>query len=190
MKIKKAKITTIYLLMGSLNAHANTLEFNGEIKHPTCQVKVNNITQYPVITLPTINIQQLNDSQDSAGETKFEITIYDCLRSMTLEQNWDVRFSPWGIDKNRDLLIPGFIPMMTGTAKGIGLQILDSHSGMPIKNEFLKDILIGYRAKNAIKIQPGESQGSHIFSVRYLSLNETTLPGSITSYVQYSVGYL
>lgn len=188
MQVKKAKITTVYLLIASVNAYPSTLEFKGEIKHPTCQVKVNNITQYPAITLPTINIQQLKDSGDSAGETKFEITIFDCLRSMTLEQNWDVRFSPWGIDKNRDSLIPGFIPMMAGTARGIGLQIFNTDSGMPINNEFIDDLLIGYHVKNAIKIQPGESQGSQNFSVRYLSLGDTS-PGSITSYVQYSVGY-
>ncbi|MBC5831673.1 fimbrial protein [Vibrio metschnikovii] len=189
MRSLSSKKLAIYLLMGSINAHANILEISGKIKHPTCQVKVNNINQSPIITLPTINIGQLKNEGDSAGETTFEITLYDCLRSMTLEQHWDVRFSPWGIDKNRDLLIPGFIPTMSGTVEGIGLQILDSPSGTPLDNEFIGGMLIGYQAKNAIKIPPGESEGSHNFVVRYLSISNNPLPGKLTSYLQYAVTY-
>ncbi|PCE65484.1 fimbrial protein [Salinivibrio sp. YCSC6] len=186
--IKRSNIIILLgLFVSNQNASALSLEISGKIKHPTCQVKINNIRNSPVINLPSISINQLKDR--NSVETTFELKIYDCLRSLELVQHWDVRFSPWGIDRNRESLIPGFIPMISGTADNIGLQILDQPSGSPIANEFNSGTLIGYRLRDAIQIPPGQDQGVHTFAVRYLPLNDTPQPGTLTSYLQYSIIY-
>ncbi|NAX41823.1 hypothetical protein CAG53_14260, partial [Vibrio sp. V26_P1S5P106] len=157
--------TKIYLLLLPLCAStsASILEFEGKVRYPTCQVMVNGIANRPIIQLPSVHINDLSKIGYVTGETSFDVTLYDCLRSMTLEQRWDVLFSPWGIDKNRESLIPGMVPAISGSAKDIGLQILENPAGQPINNEFIGDLLIGYRLKEAIIIPPGESQGSRTF---------------------------
>jgi Fimbrial protein. len=178
----------LFLSITNHTIYASELSVGGEIKYPTCQVKINNVFNSPVISLPTISVNDLKDS--SLGETNFELKIYDCLRSMTQKQVWDVRFSPHRIDKVRDNPIPGYIPMKSGTAKDIGLQLLEEPSGTPISNwNSSSGKLYGYRLKDAIQIPPGQAQGSHTFAVRYLPLSKTPKPGTLKGVVQYAISY-
>lgn len=169
-------IVSIILLSGLANASSTgNITFNGKLSANTCDVIVDDQAADATVTLPTVNTNQLAATYDIAGETGFTMVLNNCSGVLTSASAF---FEP-GPTVNT---LTGRLKNL-GTASNVSLQLLVGAPPMRL-------IEVGNQNQFLSNLYEDISTGSATlkYTVRYFAEQATT-PGTVTSYVVYSLQY-
>ncbi|QKJ85197.1 type 1 fimbrial protein [Paramixta manurensis] len=171
---------SIMALFGAANvAHAaptGTITFNGELTANTCVVKVNGQGPSETVVLPTISINQLKTSGESAGKTNFSMELSDCSDTATGVAAF--------FEAGKDVNINGRLNNnLTDGAKLVSLQLLDGSNGYTA-------IKAGDQVQNTATASVTVTDGKATlpYAVQYYAEGATSA-GKVVSMVDYSIIY-
>ncbi|WP_440515008.1 fimbrial protein [Serratia sarumanii] len=165
-----------------LAASSGTITFNGTLIDSTCEVTVNGQSADAVINLPAISMNQLSKDNETAGRTFFTLNLSKCGAGQSGAVQKVSAYFQGGDSVD---VSSGRLLNKTGTAKGVGLQLLDASRASNFKvislgNANQVNDLAYTEIQNGSAVLP--------YAVEYYATGKTA-PGTITSSVTYSLQY-
>lgn len=178
---KLAIVASLVATFGSLGlvqaASTGTITFNGELTATTCDVIVDGQAADATVTLPTVGINQLTASGNTAGRTGFVMALQDCAGTLKTAS----AFFEAGTTVDT---VTGHLKNTGGTANNVALQLLDGSSASQAV------ILAGNQNQrvNTIYVDTTTGSASLPYAVEYYA-NGLTTAGTVKSSVVYSIQY-
>ncbi|MGL5214278.1 MAG: fimbrial protein [Aeromonas hydrophila] len=178
-----------FILIGALavmaaenSAHAastGTITFSGLITDTTCNVDIDGQGPDPTITLPTVDVSQLDVAGKVSGRTPIDMSLSGCTVGTSGEDTVAAYFQP-GATVN---LTTGRL-INSGAATNVSLQLLDA-----VDNSY-SVIKVGSQDQLNDSAFADLTSGSATlrYAVEYYAENQTT-PGTVTSSVVYNLMY-
>jgi major type 1 subunit fimbrin (pilin) len=174
MKMNKIAIVVAGLVLSTAALADNTIKFQGEVADQTCDISINGNASTPLILLPTVAANALDQTGATAGQTPFTISLSGCTPAASAT-------AIKTIFVGNNLTSTGNMGN-TGTATNVSLQLIDPATpATPLD-------LTGQVGAAGLSLSANATTASHDFAVRYYA-EDTATAGSVLGSVQYAVSY-
>lgn len=167
-----AALATVAMLSGAnAFAAAGMVKFTGEIIDAGCDV-VNNMSNPLIVDLKKVNKSEFREVGDTAAATDFKIKLTNCPATATTAS---ISFDGQALNNDSSMLQ---LTQESGVATGVGIQLSDISSVLPLRQPSVAYTLISGSAENDL-----------LFTARYKSVADDVTAGPANSTATFSVLY-
>ncbi|WP_434462193.1 fimbrial protein [Serratia plymuthica] len=183
MNVKYTYLTSMVMLFSSAAMADGRIDFVGQITDQSCQVDIDGTPNNATVTLPTVSNSLLTKVGDTTGDTRFNMTVHDCVTGTDNVSKVAAFFHPGAsVSPDNGRLLQ---QATTSQAENVSLQLIDGTNNTTI-NVGSSDQVTG---AGYVNLPADETSTVTLpYHVRYYSEGATT-PGIVNSYVMFNLMY-